>query len=85
VQTLPVDKINVVCGCIWAVAIIKKKEACNIRKKQTNYELVNFLKYELCTELVHFKMCELNFELVHVQSELSQHWFSHHLQRQLCT
>jgi len=58
VQTLPVNKIIVVCGCIWAVAIIKKinkkkkltRYGKNKQKKQTNkqtnYELVHFLKYE---------------------------------------
>jgi len=39
VQTLSVDKIIVICGCIWAVAIIiaynKKEARCNIWKKRT--------------------------------------------------
>jgi len=70
VQTLPVDKIIVICGCIWAVAnnslIIKKKLAATYGEK--NNELVHFSKNEIWTELVHFKICELNFELVHVMN-----------------
>ena len=30
--------------------------------------------------LVHFNIYELNFELVHVESELSQHCWSGHMQ-----
>jgi len=39
VQTLPVDKIIVVCGCIWAVAIIiiiikERKKLATYGKKE---------------------------------------------------
>jgi len=45
---LPVDKIIVVCICIWAVEIIIiKNKNLAIWKKRTLNELVNFLKYEL--------------------------------------
>jgi len=68
VQTLPIDKIIVVCGCIWAVAIIIIKKRRSSWKKA--YGKKNY-------ELVHFKMCEMNFELVHVEIELSQHCLWH--------